>query len=452
MDTDLLVVGAGAKGTAIAMKAHVLNSLGLGPIAVTIVEATGPAGAWMDGNGVTSSREVLAISPSKDVGFPYQSRGAFGEAGAAVDREAMSFSWQRHLIERGRYAQWVDAGSPPVQRRVYGAYLAWVLSRAVEGVGFVRGRVARVSLAERGERWLVDVAGASGPCQYRCAAFALTGPGVHRSLPHDFDAAPRLLDCDSGRIEIARAPVEQSSDIAIVGGGESALSCMEFVRALRPDARLTIYTPDLPMSRVESFLENRAFSNPDAVAWTSLSVGARRDFIARGDRGVFGPERVAAFAYDERCHFAAGRVVHVARERGGPGVRVDYAATSGVVGNRHDYVINCTGFDLLEQLRVLLASDARAAVERRAGQVWDRPPDRELAIGRFLELEGMLPRLHLPGLASLSQGPGFANLGSLGLLADRVLEPLFRAGGDAPPSTRAQRRASRPARVRASGA
>ena len=176
MDTDLLVVGAGAKGTAIAMKAHVLNSLGLGPIAVTIVEATGPAGAWMDGNGVTSSREVLAISPSKDVGFPYQSRGAFGEAGAAVNREAMSFSWQRHLIERGRYAQWVDAGSPPVQRRVYGAYLAWVLSRAVEGVGFVRGRVARVSLAERGERWLVDVAGASGPLPV-----SLCGVRAHRS-------------------------------------------------------------------------------------------------------------------------------------------------------------------------------------------------------------------------------------------------------------------------------
>ncbi len=432
LDTDLLVVGAGAKGTAIALKAHLLNSLGVGALEVTVVEATGPAAAWMDGNGVTSSREVLAISPSKDLGFPYQSRCSFGAAGEAIDRAALSFSWAQYLIERGRYAHWVDAGSPPVQRRVYGAYIGWVLSGATEGVSVVRGRVARVSLAECGERWLVDVAGASGPRQYRCGAFTLTGPGVHRSLPHDLDAAPRVLDCDSGRMEIVRAPVAESSDIAIVGGGESALSCVEFVRALRPDARLTIYTPGLPMSRLESFLENRAFSNPDEVAWTTLSADTRRDFIARTDRGVFGPDRLAALAYDERCHFVAGRVVHVASARGGRGVRVAYASTEGVVKNRsegvmenrHDYLINCTGFDLLEQLRVLLTPDARAELERRAGQVWDRSPAGELAMGRFLELEGMHPRLQLPGLAGLSQGPGFANLGSLGLLADRVLEPF----------------------------
>ena len=84
LDTDLLVVGTGAKGTAIAIKAHVLNSLGLGPITVTMVEASGPAAAWMDGDGNSSSRELLAISPSKDAGYPYESSLSFGEAGAAV--------------------------------------------------------------------------------------------------------------------------------------------------------------------------------------------------------------------------------------------------------------------------------------------------------------------------------------------------------------------------------
>jgi mycobactin lysine-N-oxygenase len=443
LDTDLLVVGAGAKGTAIALKAHLLNSLGVGALDVTVVEATGPAAAWMDGNGVTSSREVLAISPSKDLGFPYQSRCSFGAAGEAIDRAALSFSWPRYLIEQGRYARWVDAGSPPVQRRVYGAYIGWVLSRATAGVSVVRGRVARVALAECGERWVIDVAGPAGPRQYACGAFALTGPGVHRSLPHDLDAAPRVLDCDSGRMEIVRAPVYESSDIAIVGGGESALSCVEFVRALRPDARLTIYTPGLPMSRVESFLENRAFSNPDTIAWTTLSVDTRRDFIARSDRGVFGPDRLTALAYDERCHFVAGRVVHVASARAGRGVRVEYASTEGVMESRHDYLINCTGFDLLEQLRVLLTPQARAELERRAGQVWDRSPDGELAMGRFLELEGMRPRLQLPGLAGLSQGPGFANLGSLGLLADRVLEPYAPAAGAPSPPAMARSAAVR---------
>jgi hypothetical protein len=46
MEADLLVLGGGAKGAAIAMKAHAVNTVGLGPVAVSIVEAVGPAAAW----------------------------------------------------------------------------------------------------------------------------------------------------------------------------------------------------------------------------------------------------------------------------------------------------------------------------------------------------------------------------------------------------------------------
>ncbi|HXN39276.1 MAG TPA: hypothetical protein VN892_14645, partial [Solirubrobacteraceae bacterium] len=306
---------------------------------------------------------------------------------------------------------------------------------ATEGVSVLRGQVARVSLSASGDRWLIDVASEQGPLRYSCRAFVLTGPGVHRTIPHDLDAAPRVLDCDSGRTRIARAPIELSSDVAIVGGGESALSCMELVRTIRPDAQLTIYTPDLPMSRVESFVENRIFSNPDSVDWPSLGLQTRRDFIRRSDRGVFGPDRLAAFGYDQRCRFVVGRVVHVASARAGRAVRVEHACETGVASNEHDYLINCTGFDLLAQLRVLLSANAQAQVERCVGPVWDGSPEKELTIGRFLELDGLQPRLHIPGLAGLSQGPGFANLGSLGILADRVLQPfcLAERAGSRPP-------------------
>ena len=37
-----------------------------------------------------------------------------------------------------------------------------------------------------------------------------------------------------------------------------------------------------------------------------------------------------------------------------------------------------------------------------------------------------IKKLHIPGLGGLSQGPGFANLGALGLLSNRVLLPLVR--------------------------
>jgi len=432
-NTDLLVVGAGAKGTAIAMKVHVLNSLGLGPIRMTLVEATGPAAAWVDGNGITTSREVLAITPSKDVGYPYQSACAFGSAGAEVDIASMAFSWHRYLIEKGDYSRWVDAGEPSVQRREYGAYLAWVLTRATEGVTLVNGRVARLSLSDDGERWIVDVAGAPAASQYACGAFALTGPGVNRGIPHDPQIAQRVLDCDSGRIAIAHAPVEQSSDIAIVGGGESALSCIEFVRNLRPDAYISVYTSNLPLSRLESFLENRVFSNPDNVAWETLSVDTRRDFINHTDRGVFGPERLARFAWDERCRFVLGRVERIASAPNGEGVCVNYESVAGAETARHDYVINSTGFDLLEQLRSLLSDPARREIERVTGPLWEGDKREEVNMARFLELSGVRPLLQVPGLAGLGQGPGFSTLGSLGLVADRILEPLV--GGRSDPSS-----------------
>ena len=472
---DLLVVGAGAKATALAAKVHALNTIGAGPLALTIVEATEVAASWLGRNGMTSGEEPLAIPPIKDVGFPYQSSNAFGALGAELDRAMMPFTWQQYMIGKGEYARWVNAGSPAVQHRDYGRYLTWVLAQTTAGVTIVRGRVTQVSLPEQGGRWTVEVmepsahAGTDGnrpaPSErevtpdraaprssepvgrrrYECNALVLTGPGVHRALPHDPEAAARIFQCDSRRGELARIPPERSCDIAIVGGGESALSAVAFLRDFRPAARMTVYTPMLPLSRGESFLENRVFSNPDEVAWSALDLQTRRDFVKHCDRGVFDPGTLASIAYDERCRFLTGRVMHVGShterdgrggvpgdsESGDSGVYVDYASAGGPTSTRHDYLINCTGFDLLEQLRGLFSPALRAEIERQAGPVWDRPPEAEVAIGRALELQGMRPRLYIPGLAALNQGPGFANLGCLGLLANRVLAPLV-LGEDAP--------------------
>lgn len=425
-ESDLIIVGAGAKATAIATKVHILNSLGLGPVALTIVEATEPAASWSGRNGMTSGEEPLAIPPIKDVGFPYQSFQEFGEIGEQIDRATMEFSWQRYMIGERRYVRWVNAGSPTIQHRTYGRYLAWVLARASEGVTLVHGRVTRVRLDAQAQRWEIDVEDSPACSRYRARALALTGPGVHRPFPHDPRAAPRIFHCDSKRIELARIPIDQSTDIAIVGGGESALSCVAFLRAFRPAARLAIYTPSLPLSRGESFLENRVFSDPDEVAWSGLDLQTRRDFVRHCDRGVFDPQTLASIAYDEHCRFVTGRVTHVSSEDAERGVRVEYHAPAGGRSSvEHDYVVNCTGFDLLEQLRGLFAPAVRSGIEDRVGPIWDRPPGIEIPIGRHLELEGLHPRLHIPGLGALSQGPGFANLGCLGLLANRVLQPLF---------------------------
>lgn len=432
--SDLIVVGAGAKAAGIATKVHILNRLGLTRISLKIVEGTEVAASWKGLNGMTSGEEPLAVTPIKDVGFPYRSHVEFGEAGEAIDAALSSFTWQQYMIGKRRYARWVDAGSPSVRHRDYGEYLTWVLGRASEGIAHVRGRVTEVSLDEGRERWVVEVDESGGSSRHTGAALVLTGPGVHRSFPHEPAVASRVFHCDSKRSEFAHIPEEEQCDVAIVGGGESALSATMFLRGLRPRCRFTIYTPMLPMSRGESFLENRVFSDPDEVEWGSLDLQTRRDFVKHSDRGVFDPPSLAAIAYDDRCRFVTGRVTDVGSAATGERVRLDYESPEGVVSREHDYVANCTGFDLLAQLRALFPDPVREEIERQAGPLWDRPAGTEVPIGRNLELKGMRPRLQIPGLAGLSQGPGFANLGALGLISNRVLQPFLQGAASTVPS------------------
>jgi mycobactin lysine-N-oxygenase len=424
---DLIVVGAGAKAAGIATKVHIANSLGLAQISLLVIEGTEVAASWKGRNGMTSGEEPLAVTPIKDIGFPYQSHIEFGEAGEAIDAALAQFTWQQHMISTRRYARWVDAGSPQVRHRDYGEYLTWVLSRASEGVEHLAARVTQVTLEEGDERWLVEAETASGRSVHAGGAVVLTGPGIHRAFPHEPAVADRVFHCDSRREEFARIPAGEQCDVAIVGGGESALSATMFLRGMRPECRYTIYTPMLPMSRGESFLENRVFSNPDTVEWESLDQQTRRDFVKHSDRGVFDPPSLAAIAYDDRCRFVTGRVTDVGAVPGGEGVRLEFEAPVGAGSSEHDFVANCTGFDLLAQLRTLFPATVRERIERSCGPVWDRPAGSEVPIGRNLELEGMRPWLHIPGLAGLSQGPGFANLGALGLLSNRVLQPQIIA-------------------------
>jgi len=428
-ESDILIVGAGAKAAALAAKIHVVNTLGLAEISMTVIEKTEPAASWLGRNGMTSGEEPLAIPPIKDIGFPYQSSRQFGTLGDEIDAALLPFTWQRFAMERHEYAAWVNSGSPSVLHRDYGEYLGWVLSRATEGVSIYDGRVTEVSLADDRDLWQAEVAERGRPedPERHCGRnLVLTGPGVHRHFPHDPDVESRVFHCDSRREEFARVPADEEVEIAIVGGGESALSALVFLRDLRPKARLTIYTPTLPLSRGESFLENRVFADPDNVGWEHLDIETRRDFVKHCDRGVFDQTVLERIADDDHLSFIAGRAVHVSLSDDGEGALLEFDSPSeGMRSERYDFVINCTGFDLLRQLRGLFPDAVRDQVEEQCGPLWDRPPKTEVPIGRALELKDVHPRLHIPGLGGLSQGPGFANLGSLGLLANRVLQPLL---------------------------
>jgi mycobactin lysine-N-oxygenase len=428
-ESDILVVGAGAKAAALAAKVHTINTLGLAEISMTVIEKTEPAASWLGRNGMTSGEEPLAIPPIKDVGFPYQSSRQFGEVGDQIDAALLPLTWQRFAMERHEYAAWVNSGSPSVMHRDYGEYLGWVLERATEGVSIYDGRVTEVSVADGHESWQAEVAERrrpEDPESHRGRVLVLTGPGVHRHFPHDPEVESRVFHCDSRREELAGVPEGEPVEIAIIGGGESALSALVFLRELRPQARLTVYTPTLPLSRGESFLENRVFADPDNVDWEHLDIETRRDFVKHCDRGVFDSSVLERIADDDHLSFVCGRAMHVSLAADGEAALLEFDSPSaGDQVERYDFVVNCTGFDLLRQLRGLFPDAVRDEVEEQCGPLWDGPPKTEVPVDRGLALEGVRPRLHIPGLGGLRQGPGFANLGSLGLLANRVLQPLL---------------------------
>jgi mycobactin lysine-N-oxygenase len=108
----------------------------------------------------------------------------------------------------------------------------------------------------------------------------------------------------------------------------------------------------------------------------------------------------------------------------------------------YDFVVDATGFqpDWFHGLMTPAAQKALDAVlpdeDESTGLLERIPmlsgrkqhPTEQLArrlertIGWDLAVAGLTPKLHLPMLAAIRQGPGFPNLSCLGLLSDRILQ------------------------------
>jgi len=171
-------------------------------------------------------------------------------------------------------------------------------------------------------------------------------------------------------------------------------------------------------------------------------VRHRREFLKRTDRGVFSLQVEDVLNGAEAVRTVAGRVIRLEPVEAKVIVEVDYEHERERIA--FDWVVVAAGFDPL-WFSHLLGERARAALADAAGNgAAGRPPCRtslERAIGHDLAVEGLHPRLHLPVLAGVAQGPGFPNLSCLGLLADRVLGAYAaRPGGRRRPRDRRSRR------------
>jgi mycobactin lysine-N-oxygenase len=437
---DVVVLGAGPKAAAIASKTHVLHELGYGPVRIAVLEQREVAASWTGRHGFTSGFELLGTRPEKDVGFPYQSARHWGPKGRDVDRAMMQFSWQSHLVETGEYRHWIDAGAPCPEHRHLARYVSWVLSRATLGVEVRMARVTAIGLHPDG--WLLTCETPSGGRERMLAeqGLVLTGPGAVRTLVCSKEAAHLVVSPTATPAETRARRLAPDSRVCIVGSGESAVAlALSLIREFGDDLDLTFVSPSLPYSRSETFLENSVYSDPQVVGWRRLAEADRREFIRRTDRGVMSPDAVAQLSRVRKISFVVGRVREVtlgdwSRARvvisgvGGVGGAEEGNGHEAVERRDFDLVANCTGCCPLTALAGLLGDAGRTVEERLGFALTD-----EMSVKRRLDatfaLEGLAPRIHIPALAGLAHGPGFANLSCLGSLSDHILsaylaEPL----------------------------
>jgi mycobactin lysine-N-oxygenase len=408
VSATLAVVGAGAKAVAVAAKAAELRDMGVDVPDVVAVERTAVAANWQARGGWTDGQHRLGTGPEKDVGFPYRS-SLVPQRNAELDERMVRHSWQSYLIATAQFAEWVDRGRPAPTHRKWSQYLRWVADNVAMTV--IPGEVGRIAI--EGDKWALHTQNAA----VKADAVMITGPGqAERSiLPGD----PRVLSIAQFWKLAAGHEVIAAERVAVIGGGETAASMLNELFRHRVST-ITVISPQVTLfTRGEGFFENSLFSDP--TGWSSLTLSERRDALARTDRGVFSARVQDALLADDRIRHLRGRVAHAValNDR----IRLTLSTNRGSENletvHGFDLVIDGSGADALWFVP-LLGQDARDLIELGLGAPLTGDALQE-SIGYDLSLTGVTPKLFLPSLSGLTQGPGFPNLSCLGLLSDRIL-------------------------------
>ena len=434
--STLLVLGAGPKAVAIAAKRHMLAKLGYPVPRLHIIDRQGVASHWSGQGGFTDGNQLLGTRPEKDVGFPYLS-ACWGDKALnrAVAKEMLHLSWQSYLIDQLRYADWIDRGRTRPTHGEWSKYIQWVAGK-VE-LGLYVAEVMQIGTTADQKYWQLTCQPSAGGTSFTLTGdgLVMTGPGTALTIPGQPEEHPRVMDGASFWLHIEefvqlRLQVKKPVNIGVIGTGETAAAIVvALVDALRSSAFIEVISPyGVIYSRDEGFEENRLFSDPDgnlaslygghqhAANWLQLSERDRREFLRRTDRGVFSLNAMKEISNAENVRSVLGTVRGI--HANDTTVRVESEYDGKMKYDEYDYIVVARGFDTLS-FRNLLDENTHTRMAAVTQSFDGNAIEHAIAVD--LSLEGFTPKLHLPMLAGLAQGPGFPNLSCLGLLADRVL-------------------------------
>lgn len=425
----LAVIGAGPKGLAVAIKAKVLTEMGFPVQQVILIEKHSVAAHWAGDAGYTNGEMKLGTSPEKDVVFPLETEVGDPELTQRVRQRLLEFSWASYLVHTGGYSEWVDRGRPAPNHALWAKYLRWVGAQLLPEVQILKAEVKTIDVDFRTKRWNLELLRSSGTSEVLSVdGVMLTGPGATRrefSLEADTADGVKVYDLESFWCALRTGGFELAGKTAVVGAGENAASILLELSKNPSESSVDVIAPKGFIStRAENFYENQFYSQPEKNGWTDLELKDRIDFIQRTDLGVFSGHAMQILNDQQRHQIRPGRLIGLSSFEGQVEVRTEY---QGVLRRElYDQVILATGFDQAATVKKLFSV---RAVQHLEVALQDRVSSQSLSakIQRDLSVQGLIPSLHLPMLAGLMQGPGFANLSSLGRLSDRVLLPTALA-------------------------
>ncbi len=421
-----VIIGAGPKGLAVALKAKILSEFGFPMDKIILVEKHQVAAHWTGQFGYTNGEMKLGTSPEKDLVFPLETDVGDPVLNQKIRSRSQDFTWTSFLVQTSRFSNWIDRGRPAPCHGLWAEYLGWVAKQLAPEIGMLRAEVERIDLASEKNQWKMTLKIPNQ--QARSEIFAdrlmLTGPGKTR-FGQQVQQGPGVLDLKTFWSSLKAGKFSTQGKLGIVGAGENAASVLLALSKIAPDFRVEVISPTgFVSTRAENFYENQFYSQPEKSGWADLAKDDREEFVRRTDLGVFSMHAMKILNDEIHHRIVPGRMKAIARTKTDQiQLQIDYNGRSA--SRIYDQVILATGFDQVSLIQSLFSEKAYALLHRCCnGNVSDSSLGER--ISRDLSVQDIRPSLYLPMLAGRSQGPGFANLSCLGKLSDRVVIGLIQ--------------------------
>lgn len=401
----LACIGVGPRATSIAALAAALQKSDIAGIDVLMIEKNKVGANWSGAGGFTDGTYPLDTCPHKDVTFP----GA-KQFGPVADSFLQSYSFQQFARNRDIYDEWVSAGTPKISHATFANYQEWCLEQL--NIKPFYGEVKKLSFS--GSKSVLHVERANGLGSFELIAdgVLLSGPGEPISVPGQDDDDLRIFNGQTfwqKRHHIWDCP---NPKVAIVGTGQSAGTIACSLLKENAFAQIDMVTPLGFLPVQSSGKHENAMCSSACDDWTDIDIQVRREICGRINSGVMESYIKDELDGNDRINVVRGRVDHINAQPN----TVELHAKGHMIGE-YDFVIMAIGFDPMASVEKLIGQSLRANAQSKEAQYTE--------LDYYLRVPNLQGSLHVPSLASLSQGPGLALLSCLSTMASRVLTPYM---------------------------